>query len=73
MQEKSQILPLGFMETTHEAYLPKVSAKGQLIYCTLLGLVIVTLISLPFIYVDISVRSMGEIRAISEKTDVILN
>ena len=70
MQDKPQILPSDFMETTHEAYLPKVSAKGQLIYCTLLGLVIVALISLPFIYVDISVRSMGEIRTISEKTDV---
>lgn len=29
MQDRPQILPSGCMEATYEAYLPRVTAKGQ--------------------------------------------
>ena len=70
MQEKPQIISSVFMENIHECYLPKVRAKGQLIYYILVSMIVIAMTSLPFIYVDISVRSNGEIRTISEKTDV---
>ncbi|GLU56386.1 HlyD family secretion protein [Dyadobacter frigoris] len=70
MQHKPQVLPPEFIETSLECYLPKVDVRSQAIYCTLIALVLGILISLPFLYVDISVKSIGEIRAISEKTEV---
>ncbi|WP_041258064.1 HlyD family secretion protein [Fibrella aestuarina] len=51
-------------------YLPTVSVRSQLIYTTVLGAVLLTLLALPFIYVDVSVQANGLVRPISERSEV---
>ncbi|GAB4000680.1 hypothetical protein GCM10028807_54430 [Spirosoma daeguense] len=51
-------------------YLPRVSVRSQLIYTTVLGVVLLTLLALPFIYVDVSVQANGLIRPVSERSEV---
>lgn len=67
---QNQIFPPDFLENTKEVYLPKISVKSQLIYSLILFGIIATLISLPFIYVDVSVQSIGVIRTEAEKTEI---
>ncbi|GAB3706150.1 HlyD family efflux transporter periplasmic adaptor subunit [Spirosoma flavus] len=51
-------------------YLPRVSVRSQLIYSTVLIVVFLTLLALPFIYVDISVQANGLVRPISERSEI---
>ncbi|GAB4038757.1 HlyD family secretion protein [Spirosoma gilvum] len=51
-------------------YLPRVSVRSQIIYTTVLGVVFLTLLALPFIYVDISVQANGLVRPVSERSEV---
>lgn len=51
-------------------YLPRVSVRSQIIYSTVLGVVLLTLLALPFIYVDVSVQANGIIRPVSERSEV---
>jgi HlyD family secretion protein len=67
---QSQIFPTEIIDNTTEVYLPRVTVRGQLIYGILLLSIIVGLASLPFIFVDVSVKSIGVIRTIAEKTEI---
>ncbi|GAB3272108.1 hypothetical protein GCM10027347_43600 [Larkinella harenae] len=51
-------------------YLPRVSVRSQLIYMTVLGVILITLLALPFVYVDVSVQATGLVRPISERSEV---
>ncbi len=51
-------------------YLPRVSVQSQVIYTTVLGAVVVTLLALPLIYVDVSVQANGLVRPASERSEV---
>ncbi|GAB3951015.1 HlyD family type I secretion periplasmic adaptor subunit [Spirosoma harenae] len=51
-------------------YLPRVTVRSQLIYTTVLAVVFLTLLALPFIYVDVSVQANGLIRPVSERSEV---
>lgn len=51
-------------------YLPKVSVRSQIIYVTVLAVLLFTLLALPFIYVDVSVQATGLVRPVSERSEV---
>lgn len=52
------------------AYLPRVSVRSQAIYLTVLAVVALALLALPLIYVDVSVQATGNIRPVSERSEV---
>lgn len=56
---QNQLYPANLSNNTIEAYLPKVSIKSQLIYTFILSMILGALAALPFIYVDVSVKSSG--------------
>ncbi len=51
-------------------YLPRVTVRSQRIYMTVLGAVALCLVSLPFIYVDVSAQAGGLVRPVTERGDV---
>ena len=64
------LLPSEFIENSIESYIYSTSTKSQKIYMIVLIAIICALISLPFIYVDISVQGGGVIRPVAEKTEI---
>ncbi|QMW03378.1 HlyD family secretion protein [Spirosoma foliorum] len=51
-------------------YLPRVSVRSQIIYTTVLGVILLTVLALPFIYVDVSVQANGLVRPVAERSEV---
>ncbi len=67
------LLPSEFVKDSIEVYLYRHTTKSRLIYWITLVIVIIALLSLPFIYVDISVQEPGVIRPVTEKTEIRSN
>lgn len=65
------LLPGKWIENSIEAYLYQRTTVSQKIYWIVLVAVSVTLLSLPFIYVDITVQGSGVIRPVAEKTEIV--
>ena len=64
------LLPNEWIENSIEVYNYQHTTKSQAIYWVVLAAVTAALISLPFIYIDISVQGSGVIRPITEKTEI---
>jgi HlyD family secretion protein len=64
-----KLLPSEFIKNSIESYIAQYSTTSQKIYWVVLIVVVVTLSSLPFIYVDISVQDPGIIRPVAVKTE----
>ena len=64
------LLPNEFIENSIETYIYRYTTSSQRIYLIVLAAVAITLVSLPFIYVDISVQGGGVIRPVAEKTEI---
>lgn len=64
------LLPNEWIENSIEAYNYQHTTKSQAIYWVVLAAVTAALISLPFIYIDISVQGGGVIRPVTEKTEI---
>ncbi|WP_020598145.1 HlyD family secretion protein [Spirosoma panaciterrae] len=62
--------PPAIIEYTTEAYLPQVTVRGQLIYCSVALAVVMALVSLPFIHTEVSVQSSGIIRPVAERNEL---
>lgn len=67
---QNQIFPTEIIDNTTEVYLPKVTIRSQLIYSILLLAIITCFVALPFIFIDVSVKSTGLIRTEAEKTEI---
>lgn len=65
-----KLLPQEWVENCLETYLYQHCTASQKIYWVVLTAITAVLISLPFIYIDISVQSNGIVRPIAEKTEV---
>ncbi|MGX5818984.1 HlyD family secretion protein [Chitinophaga lutea] len=65
-----QLFPVEVIEQSAFSWLPRVQVRTQVIYMTVLIAVLATLVALPFIKVDVSVRSAGIIRPIAEKNEL---
>lgn len=64
------LLPSDLINNSMEVYISKHSTKSQKIYWAVLVAVFATMVSLPFIYVDVSVHDAGIIRPAAEKTEI---
>lgn len=64
------LLPNEWIENSIEVYNYQHTTKSQAIYWVVLAAVTAALISLPFIYIDISVQGSGVIRPVTEKTEI---
>ncbi len=64
------IYPFSFMRETTINYIPKIRGSYQFIYLAILLIIIVTLTSLPFVFVDVSVKTQGISRPVNERTEV---
>jgi membrane fusion protein, peptide pheromone/bacteriocin exporter len=58
---QQQVFPPEVLENSVETYLPQVTVKSQLIYSTLLAMLVLLLALLPVIKVDVPVPGNGEI------------
>lgn len=65
----TQIFPTEIIENTTEAYLPQVTVRSQIIYISVLAILIAALISLPYIKISVSTNSSGIVRTVAEKSD----
>ena len=57
-----QLFPVEVIENSAMTWLPRVQVRTQVIYTIVLIAVLLSLLALPFIKVDVSVRSAGIIR-----------
>jgi len=64
------LLPPEWLENSIESYTYQQTTHSQRIYWVVLVVVLAALISLPFIYVDISVQGSGVVRPVTEKTEI---
>ena len=64
------LLPNEWIENSIETYIYQHTTKSQVIYWVVLLAVTVTLVALPFIYVDISVQGSGVVRPVAEKAEI---
>lgn len=67
---KPTIFPKEIIEFTAEHYLSKLSVKSQIIYSMVVIFIIGALASLPFIYVDITVKSRGILQPVSPRSEI---
>ena len=64
------ILPSEFINNGIDVYLAKHAVNSWKTYWLAISIVVISLISLPFIYVDVSVQEAGSIRPVVEKTEI---
>lgn len=65
-----QLFPVEVIEHSTFTWIPRVQVRTQVIYTTVLLAVLVSLLALPFIKVDVSVKSGGIVRPITEKNEL---
>ena len=64
------LLPSELISNSIDAYISKHPTQSQKIYWVVLVAVVVAMVSLPFIYVDVSVQDAGIVRPAAEKTEI---
>lgn len=64
------LLPNEWIENSIETYIYHHTTKSQIIYWVVLAAIVITCMSLPLIYVDISVQSNGVVRPVAEKSEI---
>ena len=65
-----QFIPSEIIKDSIDSYIIQKTATSQRIYWVILLMVIAAMVSLPFIYVDISIQEHGIIRPLVEKTEI---
>jgi len=70
MSQKN-IFPAETIEFSNEYHQTVNTVKSQIIYIVIVLSVIAGIISLPFIYIDVTIQADGLIRPVNEKTEVI--
>jgi multidrug resistance efflux pump len=64
------IIPFSLSNCTLENYLIKITSRSKVIYWIIIGIVILAIAVLPFIYVDISVQARGFFQSDIEKQTI---
>jgi membrane fusion protein, peptide pheromone/bacteriocin exporter len=67
---QNQIHPAEVVDFTTEAYLPQVTVRSQIIYLSVILVILSALVVLPFIQIDVSVQSTGIIRPTAERNEI---
>lgn len=64
------LIPPEWIENSIENYIYHQTTKSQVVYWIVLATIALTIVLLPFIYVDVSVQSLGMVRPITETTEI---
>lgn len=64
------LLPNEWIENSIETYIYQHTTKSQIIYWVVLLAITATIVALPFVYVDISVKGSGIVRPVAEKAEI---
>lgn len=64
------LLPADYIKNSMDAYIDKHTTKSQKIYWVVLAFILAAIVSLPFIYVDVSVQDRGIVRPLADKTEL---
>lgn len=64
------LLPPEWIENSIENYIYHQTTKSQIVYWIVLATIALSIVLLPFIYVDVSVQSLGIVRPITETTEI---
>lgn len=65
-----QFLPSELAPHTVEGYLPRRNRSSQVIYLIMIAAVLISMAALPFLFIDVSVKSPGVLKAMSEVSAV---
>lgn len=69
---ETKVLPVADPEVLEITYLEKIKVNSQIIYTLLLISVFMALALLPFIYVDVSVKSTGMLQTPIERSEILV-
>ncbi len=72
MPTQKQIFPSEILEYSSEVHFARHSKSSQIIYITVLLVVVGAFVALPFVYVDISVRALGMVTSSQNKTELYM-
>jgi membrane fusion protein, peptide pheromone/bacteriocin exporter len=67
---QTQLFPPEVLENSVETYLPKVTARGKLLYLVILLMLVTIFILLPVIKVNVSVQSGGEVGTVYGRSEI---
>ncbi|MFV0312789.1 MAG: HlyD family secretion protein [Dysgonomonas sp.] len=65
-----QLFPAGIMENTVQTHWTKRHSKSKIIYFIIIAGLVAVLVSLPFVYVDVSMQSRGTVRSVNENNTI---
>lgn len=65
-----QLFPAGIMENTVQTHWTKRHSKSKIIYFIIIAGLVSVLVSLPFVYVDVSTQSRGTVRSVNENNSI---
>ena len=66
-----QVFPVDFIQFSVDNIFQKHNLKSQIIYLIILLSISIFMLLLPFIYVDVNIKSRGIIRPAAEKTNIV--
>lgn len=72
MSDSNKIYPSFIIQSSIEGYLHSISKKSKRIYWLILLIILATILSLPFILVDVTIRTSGIVKSSIEKQQIIL-
>jgi len=70
MNQDKELTPFPQVQNSLECYLFKINTRSRAIYWIIISFFAILLISLPFIYVDVSVRSSGYLKSAVERQTI---
>jgi len=65
-----QLFPVEVLQDSTFSWLPKVKVRSQIIYSSVVIFIILSIVALPLIKVDVSVKSAGLVRPVIEKNEL---
>ena len=65
-----QLFPAGIIENTIQTHWTKRHSKSKIIYFIIIAGLVSVLVSLPFVYVDVSTQSRGTVRSVNENNSI---
>ena len=72
MTELKRVFPGFVIQNSVEGYLHSISKRSKKIYWLIIMIIIGTLASMPFILVDVTIRTSGLIKPSIEKQNIVL-
>jgi multidrug resistance efflux pump len=62
-----ELIPFSISESSLESYLIRITVRSRMIYWIIIGMILISIAILPFIYVDVSVQARGYFQSDIEK------